>query len=107
MRDVIMYITLVINVVSLFGMIGGILLHSGRGGGLSDMFGGASGAAFGLHRRRAEPQPDHVRPRPHVGADRDRAGSAAHRVNAPKRAPGEPGARFGHLIGARPQRASS
>ncbi len=47
MRDVIMYITLVINVVSLFGMIGGILLHSGRGGGLSDMFGGASGAALG------------------------------------------------------------
>lgn len=42
-----MYITLVINVVSLFGMIGGILLHSGRGGGLSDMFGGASGAALG------------------------------------------------------------
>ena len=47
MRDVIMYITLVINVVSLFGMIGGILLHSGRGGGLSDMFGGARGAALG------------------------------------------------------------
>lgn len=42
-----MYITLVINVVSMFGMIGGILLHSGRGGGLSDMFGGASGAALG------------------------------------------------------------
>lgn len=42
-----MYTTLVINVVSLFGMIGGILLHSGRGGGLSDMFGGASGAALG------------------------------------------------------------
>jgi preprotein translocase subunit SecG len=28
-------------------MIAGVLLHSGRGGGLSDMFGGASGAALG------------------------------------------------------------
>lgn len=28
-------------------MIGLVLLHSGRGGGLSDMFGGASGAALG------------------------------------------------------------
>jgi preprotein translocase subunit SecG len=43
----VLYVTLVLNVGSLFGMIGGILLHSGRGGGLSDMFGGASGAALG------------------------------------------------------------
>jgi preprotein translocase subunit SecG len=28
-------------------MIVGILLHSGRGGGLSDMFGGGGGAALG------------------------------------------------------------
>ncbi len=28
-------------------MIGGVLLHSGRGGGLSDMFGGGAGAALG------------------------------------------------------------
>jgi preprotein translocase subunit SecG len=28
-------------------MVAGILLHSGRGGGLSDMFGGAGGAALG------------------------------------------------------------
>ena len=28
-------------------MIAGILMHSGRGGGLSDMFGGGGGAALG------------------------------------------------------------
>jgi len=42
-----LYIVLVINVVSMFSLIGGILLHSGRGGGLSDMFGGGGGAALG------------------------------------------------------------
>ena len=47
MRDVILYITLVINVVSMAGLIAGILMHSGRGGGLSDMFGGGGGAALG------------------------------------------------------------
>ncbi|WP_423981370.1 preprotein translocase subunit SecG [Ilumatobacter sp.] len=47
MRDVILYVSLVINVVSMFGLIAGILLHSGRGGGLSDMFGGGGGAALG------------------------------------------------------------
>ncbi len=31
----------------MFGMIAGILMHSGRGGGLSDMFGGGGGAALG------------------------------------------------------------
>ena len=46
-RDVMIYITLVINVVSMIGMMAGVLLHSGRGGGLSDMFGGAGGAALG------------------------------------------------------------
>jgi preprotein translocase subunit SecG len=46
-RDVMLYIVLVINVVSMFSLIGGILLHSGRGGGLSDMFGGGGGAALG------------------------------------------------------------
>ncbi len=40
-------ITLVLNVASMFALIGGILLHSGRGGGLSDMFGGGGGAALG------------------------------------------------------------
>ena len=47
MRDFVLYLTLIINVLATFGMIGGVLLHSGRGGGLSDMFGGAGGAALG------------------------------------------------------------
>lgn len=47
MRDVILYITLIINVVAMFGLIAGILMHSGRGGGLSDMFGGGGSAALG------------------------------------------------------------
>jgi preprotein translocase subunit SecG len=46
-RDVILYLTLVINVASMIAMTAGVLLHSGRGGGLSDMFGGAAGAALG------------------------------------------------------------
>ncbi len=47
MRDIVKYLTLVINVISMIAMIVGILLHSGRGGGLSDMFGGGGGAALG------------------------------------------------------------
>ena len=47
MRDAALYIVLVINIVSMFAMIGGVLMHSGRGGGLSDMFGGGAGAALG------------------------------------------------------------
>lgn len=47
MRDLIMYITVFINVVSLIALIIFVLLHSGQGGGLSDMFGGAGGAALG------------------------------------------------------------
>ncbi len=47
MRDVVLYLVLVINVGSLIAMVSGILMHSGRGGGLSDMFGGGSGAALG------------------------------------------------------------
>ena len=47
MRTFVMYLTVVINVVSMLSMIVGVLLHSGQGGGLSDMFGGASGAALG------------------------------------------------------------
>ncbi len=46
-RDVILYIVLVTNVVSMVAMVSGILMHSGRGGGLSDMFGGGGGAALG------------------------------------------------------------
>jgi len=40
-------LTIIINVVSMFAMIVGVLLHSGRGGGLSDMFGGGGSAALG------------------------------------------------------------
>lgn len=42
-----MYIMLVINILSMVAVISGVLLHSGRGGGLSDMFGGGGGAALG------------------------------------------------------------
>ena len=42
-----MYLTLAINLFSLIGMIGGVLMHSGQGGGLSDMFGGAGTTALG------------------------------------------------------------
>ncbi len=47
MRTVVLYITVVLNVISMLSLIVGVLLHSGQGGGLSDMFGGASGAALG------------------------------------------------------------
>ena len=47
MRDVVLYLVILINVVSMVAMVAGILMHSGRGGGLSDMFGGGSGAALG------------------------------------------------------------
>ena len=47
MRDTILYISLVVNIVCLFGMVAGVLMHSGRGGGLSDMFGGAGSTALG------------------------------------------------------------
>lgn len=47
MNQLIKVVTIVINVVSMFAMIGGVLLHSGRGGGLSDMFGGGGSAALG------------------------------------------------------------
>jgi preprotein translocase subunit SecG len=43
----VLYIVLVVNVVAMFAMIAGILMHSGRGGGLSDMFGGGGGTALG------------------------------------------------------------
>jgi preprotein translocase subunit SecG len=42
-----LYIVIVINVASLVALISGVLLHSGRGGGLSDMFGGGGAAALG------------------------------------------------------------
>ncbi|MFM8529352.1 MAG: preprotein translocase subunit SecG [Ilumatobacteraceae bacterium] len=47
MRDVVMYFMVIVNIVSTIGMVAGILMHSGKGGGLSDMFGGGSGAGIG------------------------------------------------------------
>ena len=42
-----MYISLVVNIFCLIGLVAGVLMHSGRGGGLSDMFGGAGSTALG------------------------------------------------------------
>lgn len=47
MRTALLYLMIVINVLSLVGVIAGVLMHSGRGGGLSDLFGGGGGAALG------------------------------------------------------------
>ena len=47
MRDIIMILTVVLNIASLIGMVAGVLMHSGRGGGLSDMFGGVGSTALG------------------------------------------------------------
>ena len=47
MRNIVTYVTVFINVVAMLSMIVGVLLHSGQGGGLSDMFGGGGGAALG------------------------------------------------------------
>lgn len=47
MRQFITGLAVVINVSSLFALIVGVLLHSGRGGGLSDMFGGGGSSALG------------------------------------------------------------
>jgi preprotein translocase subunit SecG len=46
-RDLVMYLVLTINLLSMVAMIAGILMHSGRGGGLSDMFGGGAATALG------------------------------------------------------------
>ena len=47
MDDIILYTTIALNVLATFGTIVGVLLHSGRGGGLSDMFGGGFSSSFG------------------------------------------------------------
>ena len=47
MRTAVLWITVIVNVFAMIGMVVTILMHSGRGGGLSDMFGGASGTALG------------------------------------------------------------
>jgi preprotein translocase subunit SecG len=46
-RDAVTVLVVVVNLLAMVGMVAGILMHSGRGGGLSDMFGGAAGAALG------------------------------------------------------------
>jgi preprotein translocase subunit SecG len=38
-------VLIVIQVLACFGLVFLVLLHSGKGGGLSDMFGGGMGAA--------------------------------------------------------------
>lgn len=43
--DALTWFYVVIEVMSAFALIFLILMHSGRGGGLSDMFGGGVGAA--------------------------------------------------------------
>jgi protein translocase SecG subunit len=74
-RDVILYLVLLVNVISMVGMVAGILMHSGRGGGLSDMFGGGGGAALGSSaaernlRLRADVDPLGPRPDVLVAAD--------------------------------------
>ena len=40
-------VVLVIHVLLSVGLVGLVLLHSGKGGGLSDMFGGGAGLAAG------------------------------------------------------------
>lgn len=47
MRDFVMYVMVVVNLLSMVAMTAGILMHSGRGGGLSDMFGGGGTTALG------------------------------------------------------------
>ena len=47
MRTLVTWIAVIVNVVTMVAMIVGVLLHSGRGGGLSDMFGGAGTTALG------------------------------------------------------------
>jgi len=46
-RDFVLYVILIINLLSMVAMIAGILMHSGRGGGLSDMMGGRATTALG------------------------------------------------------------
>ena len=40
-------VVLVVHVVLSIALVGLVLLHSGKGGGLSDMFGGGAGLAAG------------------------------------------------------------
>ena len=51
-----------------------VLLHKGRGGGLSDMFGGGVPAPSAVLRRGAQPRPAHGRDRRHLVRLRRRPG---------------------------------
>jgi preprotein translocase subunit SecG len=51
-RDVMLYLTLAVNVLAMAALIAGILMHSGRGGGLSDMFGGGGAMSGGTVMER-------------------------------------------------------
>jgi preprotein translocase subunit SecG len=46
-RDLILYLTVGINILAAIATIAGVLMHSGQGGGLSDMFGGSGTTALG------------------------------------------------------------
>jgi len=46
-RTFVLWVTSIVNITSLLAMVVGVLLHSGRGGGLSDMLGGGGGAVLG------------------------------------------------------------
>ena len=59
MRDFVLYVILIVNLVSMVAMVAGMLMHSGRGGGLSDMFGGGGDDGPRLVCGRAQPEPDH------------------------------------------------
>ena len=41
------WVYIVVEIISAVGLVFLILMHSGKGGGLSDMFGGAGGVAAG------------------------------------------------------------
>ena len=41
----VLYVLVGLHIIVSFGLLGLVLLHSGKGGGLSDMFGGGMGAA--------------------------------------------------------------
>jgi len=43
--EVLTVVTVVLHVIFSLGMVALILLHAGRGGGLSDMFGGGAGVS--------------------------------------------------------------
>jgi Preprotein translocase SecG subunit len=65
--DMINSVVTVLLILSSLFLIVTILMHSGRGSGLSDMFGGTS-TPIRRHGARAHPRPDHRRHRDHLRA---------------------------------------